>query len=392
MKALLISFFNPLDPTSGASLRSNSLLKNLIASGYSIDLFTYSGTDNSCALKEYPGIRKSYFVERNPRLGLMPVLKSMFRRRPLALSQYITRDVARDFIRFTSGKTYDAIVFDHLCSYGFREYLGAHSVRTVINEHNAEFVMAREFCQNQTRWFAKSILFLDFLLTRKFEFDSLCSVDRVIHVSEGALKEFGTDIRKKSVVIPNTLPYKLKFKRKICPENTVMFVGSMSHRPNVDGVERFVREAWGNIHNLRPDIALLIAGANPPRKILAFHGKWNIHVMGYVEDLPRLYEKSKIAIAPVYIGSGTRLKIVEAMMHSTLIIATSKGAEGLPVEDGKHIAIASSKQAWIDSILHYMDNGDDRLTIEKNAHELSENKFYYKDYQEAVGRCLAPRE
>jgi len=158
MKTLLISFFNPLEPNSGSGLRSSSLLKNLIGSGCSIDLFTYSGADNTRALKEYPEIRESCFVERNLRLGLTLGLKSIFRRQPLALSQYITRDAARAFVRFTSGKTYDAIVYDHLCSFGFGKYLGAHSVRTVINEHNAEFAMAREFFQNQSRGFAKSVL------------------------------------------------------------------------------------------------------------------------------------------------------------------------------------------------------------------------------------------
>ncbi|TFG60611.1 MAG: hypothetical protein E4H29_02005 [Deltaproteobacteria bacterium] len=96
-------------------------------------------------------------------MGLTTGLKSIFRLLPIALSQYITRDVAWAFIRFTSGETYDAIVFDHLYTCGFRKYLGAHSARTIINEHNAEFVMMRDFCRNETRWFAKSILFLDFL-------------------------------------------------------------------------------------------------------------------------------------------------------------------------------------------------------------------------------------
>ena len=389
MKVLLISFFNPLDPNSGSGMRSNSLLKNIVESGYSIHLFTYSSPGGSHLLKEYPEIRKSYFADRNPRLGLNPGLKSIYRLQPLALSQYITRDVAKAFIRFTSGEKYDAIVFDHLCSYGFRKYLVAHSCRTVINEHNSEFVMAKEFYQHQAGWFDKMILFLDFLLTKRFEFNSLSSVDRVIHVSEGDLGKFSTDIRKKSVVIPNTLPYRLQFKRKIRPQNNVMFIGAMSHRANVEGVLSFVREVWRDIHTLRPDIALLIVGANPPREIRAFHGRWNINVMGFVEDLAALYEKSKIAIAPVYIGSGSRLKVAEAMMHSTMNIATPKGAEGLPVEDGRHIVIASSKQDWIGSILHYMDNEEERLTIEKNAHQLSENRCYYRSYRKVVGRCLA---
>ena len=78
--------------------------------------------------------------------------------------------------------------------------------------------MTRDFLRNQTRWFPKSILFLDFLFTRRFEFRSLGSVDRVIHVSEGDLKEFDSEIRKKSVVIPNTLPYSWSSKGKTTPK------------------------------------------------------------------------------------------------------------------------------------------------------------------------------
>lgn len=389
MKVLLVSFFNPLDPSSGSGLRSNSLLKNLLESGCSIHLFTYSRSNNSHALKTYPGIRKSCFMERNTRLGLRGGMKSIFCLQPLAISQYITRDVAREFSRFISGETYEVVVFDHLCAFGFRKYLDLPAARTLIYEHNAEFVMARDFYENQPNLFTKSILFLDFLLMRRFEFEALRAVDRVVHVSEGDLKEFGAEIRDKSVVIPNTLPYRKPFERKTRPGNNVLFVGAMVHRANVDGIARFIREAWIDIHKLRPDIGLLIVGADPPPGIRAFHGKWNIHVKGYVEDLSRLYEKSKIAIAPVYIGSGSRLKIVEAMMHSTLNIATPKGAEGLPVENGKHIVIASSKQAWIDSILYYMDNAEERLAIEENAHGLSENLYYYGNYREVVGRCLA---
>jgi glycosyltransferase involved in cell wall biosynthesis len=328
-------------------------------------------------------------MERNTRLGLRRGMESIFRLQPLAISQYITRDVAKAFDLFISGETYEAIIFDHLCAFGFRKYLDLPAARSLIYEHNAEFVMARDFYKNQTNLFTKSILFLDFLLMRRFEFGALRSVDRVVHVSESDLDEFGAEIREKSVVIPNTLPYRKPFERKTRPGNYVLFVGAMVHRANVDGIARFIREVWVDLHALRPDIELLVVGADPPPEIRAFHGRWNIHVKGFVENLPKLYEKSKIAITPLYIGSGSRLKIVEAMMHSTLNIATSKGAEGLAVEDGKHIVIASGKQAWIDSIIHYMDNAEERLTIEKYAHELSEDLYFYRTYREVVGRCLA---
>ncbi len=116
-----------------------------------------------------------------------------------------------------------------------------------------------------------------------------------------------------------------------------------------------------------------------------------IPVLGYVDDLSPIYEKASIAIAPIYIGSGARLKIVEAMMYSTLNITSPKGAEGLLVEDGRHIVIAIDRQAWISKILFYLDNKRERVVIEKNAYDLVEKEYYYAKYKQVIERCIGNR-
>ncbi len=391
MKVLLVSFFNPLEPNSGSGLRSNCLLKSLTELGYKVHLFAFSQTDTSGQLTNYPNVVKSCLVKKIPRSALQALLRSIYFLQPLAISHYITKNIIQAFVQFTSRETYDAVIFDYIYTFALKKHLKDSGGKAIIYEHNAEYIMAQESYKQREKLRLKFIWLIDYFLLRRYEFNALRSVDCVVHVSDHDRDKFSTDIKGKSVVIPNTLPYKKKYEAKTDQENNVVFVGSMFHYANVEGITRFIREAWVDIHSRRRDINLLIVGGNPPPEIQEYNGKYNIQVLGYVDDLSPIYEKASIAIAPIYIGSGARLKIVEAMMYSTLNITSPKGAEGLLVEDGRHIVIAIDRQAWISKILFYLDNKRERVVIEKNAYDLVEKEYYYAKYKQVIERCIGNR-
>ncbi len=389
MRILLVSFFNPLEPNSGSGLRSNCLLKNLGNLGYIVHLFSFSQSDNSSRLKDYPFVEKACFVPRLPRPGLLALLKSILFLQPLAISHFITSDVKKSFVKLTSGESYDAIIFDYIYMFALRKYLQTAKIcKITINEHNSEFVMARETYKKQKKLHLVLIWFIDYLLLKRYELNALRSADCVVHVTELDRQNYSGDIKNKSVVIPNTLPYRKEYEVKRDLEKNVVFVGSMAHYANVEGIIRFIQEAWIDIFNLRRNINLQIVGGNPPHDIQKYDGKYNIQVLGYVDNLAEIYEKASIAITPINIGSGSRLKIVEAMMNGTLNIASPKGAEGLQVEDGRHIVIAEGKQAWIDKIIYYLDNKHERTVIEKNAHDLVQKQYFYENYKQVLKQCV----
>ncbi len=389
MNILLVSFFNPLEPTSGSGLRSNSLLKNLAAPDCTVDLFAFSQADEPAQQAACPNIKRSCFVARVPQSKLRAGLKSMLLLKPFGVSLYVTDKVIKAFAQFTGDATYDAVIFDHIYTVDLKKHMNVSGARIVINEHNAEHMLSHEYYIHASTLRQKITMYIDSLLLKRYEVRALRAADCTLHISDDCIQHFNEDIKKKSVVVPNTLPYKLTYRTKTNSTNTVVFVGSMGHSANVEGLERFIREAWIDIHNLRPEIRLLIVGANPPPEILQFHDKYNIHLLGYVENLSEIYQQASMAIAPLNIGSGGRLKILEAMMHSTLNITTPKGAEGLLVEHGINIVIAADKQAWINSILYYLDHVGERTTIEYNAHALVEKLYYYEQYAPVINKCIA---
>jgi polysaccharide biosynthesis protein PslH len=110
----------------------------------------------------------------------------------------------------------------------------------------------------------------------------------------------------------------------------LLFVGNVSYRPNQQGLEWFIEHVLPRLREAGTKVELEIVGA-PARSL---PDAPEIRGRGVVADLKPFYERAHAAIVPVLYGSGTRLKVVEAMAYGRPVVATSIGAEGLPVKAG----------------------------------------------------------
>ena len=123
--------------------------------------------------------------------------------------------------------------------------------------------------------------------------------------------------------------------------NTLLFVGSLNYWPNIDGLAWFVGQVWPRLLELAPKTPnFMIVGRNCPPQVRKFHGVRGISIHEDVASLEPFYAKSTLAIVPLRVGGGTRIKVIEAAMHGVAAVATRLGAEGLPFEDGTSIWLA----------------------------------------------------
>lgn len=114
----------------------------------------------------------------------------------------------------------------------------------------------------------------------------------------------------------------------------IMFVGS-THGPNKDGLIWFIDKIFPIVLKKIPDIVLNIVGGSPSNEIKKRAGD-HIKLLGYLseEELNQLYISSKISIAPLRYGAGIKGKVVDAIYHSTPVVTTDIGAEGLDLSYG----------------------------------------------------------
>ncbi len=90
-----------------------------------------------------------------------------------------------------------------------------------------------------------------------------------------------------------------------------------------------------------------VVGHPPP----GLGGDPRVHCAGVVPRVAPWYERAQVAIVPVFEGSGTRLKIPEALAYGRPVVSTSLGAEGLPLKAGEHFMRADDPDSFAQAIL-----------------------------------------
>ena len=164
----------------------------------------------------------------------------------------------------------------------------------------------------------------------------------------------------------------------------LVFVGSMDWLPNVDGVQYFVREVLPSIRHRRPECTLAIVGRTPPPTVIQLAEDPRIHVTGTVADIRPYLWSSAVAIVPLRIGGGTRLKIYEAMAAKIPVVSTSIGAEGLTVNPANDIRIADRPEDFAARCIELLENREERTRLANAAWEMVNAHFSW----EHVARCF----
>ena len=153
--------------------------------------------------------------------------------------------------------------------------------------------------------------------------------------------------------------------------DTLIFTGSFQFPPNYEGMVWFVRDVYPIIQAEIPEVGLVITGDHANRMLPKAA---NVTQTGFVEDIRPLIARSKISIAPIFQGGGTRLKILESMALRTPVVATTKGAEGLDIEDGMNIMIADTPYAFAKAVIRLLREPGLNETLSQNGFTLvSEN-------------------
>jgi glycosyltransferase involved in cell wall biosynthesis len=125
------------------------------------------------------------------------------------------------------------------------------------------------------------------------------------------------------------------------PERTVLFVGTFAYPPNVQAADELVRRVWPSVRARVPDAHLLVVGKDPQElaSYATARSDPSITFTGFVEDLRACYARARVVCCPIRVGSGTRVKIIEAAGFGRPVVSTPLGAEGLALEDGPEIVL-----------------------------------------------------
>jgi polysaccharide biosynthesis protein PslH len=146
----------------------------------------------------------------------------------------------------------------------------------------------------------------------------------------------------------------------------LLFFGNFMHPPNVDAALRTVRTIFPALQTRFPDLELYIIGDKPPVELRRADNA-QVHVTGRVPDLAPYLNRACIVIAPLRLGGGMRLKVLETLAAGKAMVASPLALEGLKLVDREVVWMAESDAEFCGAIAELLVNPDKRLSMANAA-------------------------
>lgn len=405
-KILLLSPVVPYPPTDGGKLRTFKLC-NLLADKYDITILARVRHDD-LDFEKYLGngpFSKIIFIPvvypetanltkiEKPSSGKMVVNKiqdwtDVSKGMPYGLDFKVEARFREALIECLH-QGYDIVHAEHLHMSQYLRF--AQDIPSVLTEMDVEYEKVRRSIQAMVgelrgKWVTKQVdrlvkpIKLKYQLKKIKEIESSLadSVDVCIAMSESdkrLLQEMNPTLRIE--IVPNGVDISYFQPTEIDDGSlSLTYTGHMGYLPNIDAVQFFHKDIYPHIRAAFPHIKLNIVGKNPEERIIAL-GKIDpsITVTGFVEDVRPFMTRDSIYVAPLRLGSGTRLKILEAMAMKMAVVSTTIGCEGLDVENDKNILIADDPGDFAEAVTELIRNPKKRRQIGDEARKLVEKSY-----------------
>jgi glycosyltransferase involved in cell wall biosynthesis len=160
--------------------------------------------------------------------------------------------------------------------------------------------------------------------------------------------------------------------RETTKKPVLIYQGSLAFPANYDAVRYFVADIMPHVLQSMPDVRLRVTGRHDgvdTRELISL-ASGTLELTGYLQDIRSAVASAAACIVPLRLGSGTRLKVLEAMALRTPVVATSKGVEGLDVRHGQHALIADDPQAFASQVCRVLQDAALRRQLVENARRL----------------------
>lgn len=181
-----------------------------------------------------------------------------------------------------------------------------------------------------------------------------------------------------------------------CKENhRLLIVGWMDYAPNRYGVIRFVERIFPRIKKAVPDATLHIAGKNRDKKLSEWlNSRDGVSALGFVDDLQKEYDEAQIVVIPIYHGSGTSVKFIEAISMAKPVVSTPYGTRGFDdmCKEGKDFLCAHNDREFAEKTVSLLTSSEECHTLARNAYTAARTNLTRNSFCETVKSAIVQLE
>lgn len=261
----------------------------------------------------------------------------------------------------------------------------AGGLRLIFDDHNAEFILQQRTAladlRRPARWPGAAYSLVQWRKLAAYEADFCRRADHVIavsHADANALRRLQPDIAV--TVVPNGVDSNVYHPGCCAPAPemqtpSLLFSGKMDYRPNVDAALWFADAILPQVRAQAPTVQFWIVGQSPHPRLNRLRNQPGVFITGRVPDVRPYLAGATVCVLPFRMGSGTRLKALEALALGKAVVSTPLGAEGFGLTDGVHLRLAGDAAAFAHSTLELLADPAQRARLGLAGQRFAADRF-----------------
>jgi sugar transferase (PEP-CTERM/EpsH1 system associated) len=397
MEILMLTASLPYPPHQGGALRSYGIIHGLHEAHHAITLLSFH--DNSISVNTTPLAALCQRIETvvPPRRSRNARLRDLFfSRQPDIARRLYSAAFYQQLLNLLRQQPFDLIQFEGIEVACYLPLLRQNGVRAKLcyDAFNAEAALQQVIFEvdrgNPRRWPAAAYSFIQSRRIARFERAICEQADAVIAVSTedaNILRQFRPD--KQVSVVTNGIfasDYIAANGQLDLGKHVLVFTGKMDYRPNVDAMDWFTQDVLPTIRKQIADVRLYIVGQKPHSRVEKLRDQKGIEITGWVRDVQPFLHSASVYVAPLRMGSGTRLKILEAMAAGCAVVATNIAVSGMRADVKRAMIIADDATAMSEAITKLLRDPEQRMAL---GHAARDYVCQYYDWPVLIPGLLA---
>jgi polysaccharide biosynthesis protein PslH len=356
MRILQLTNKIPYPPKDGGAIATLNIAKGLAKHGHKIDILGMNTDKHYVDLAQLPSelaqILSIYEVKINTRLSLWDAAKNLlFSNYPYNAERFFNQPFTRELIKLLQNKQYDIIQLEGLYLAYYIKIIRKYSnAKIALRAHNIEHEIWERNAKQEKSFIRKWYLQKLSKRIKYFKLNIMNHYDFLIPITErdsAKYQKLGntrpTHVVPAGYEMPSNVP---DTQNVVYP--SLFFIGALDWFPNQEGLMWFLEKVWPNLLRKHTSLIFHVAGRNAPRWIQRrFSETPNVNFLGEIDDAHQYIHQYAVMIAPLFSGSGMRVKIIEGMALGKTIVTTSIGAEGIDVMPGKNILVEDNEQDFL---------------------------------------------
>ena len=387
LNVLVLDEWVPYPPDSGKRIRTWNLLRRL-ALRHEITLLCYGDSgDEASALVRAARI-SLHTVGPLPNLGgwhlYLSLFGNLFSRYPYSVSKHYTQRYEDRLRRLLNEVQFDLI---HCEWTPYARFLRVADVLpNLIMTHNIESQFWHRRAQYSPTILHRFFFALQAQKMKLFERETFRRADAVASVTPLDAEQARQWGAKRVSLVENGVDLD-EFRPAEEPPaaSEILYLGSLDSYQNLDAVQYLLDEIMPIVATRMPEIKLRIVGRRPPLELQSRVARcpW-AQFVGEVADVRPHIARAALVVVPLRIGAGSRIKILEALAMKKAVVSTSVGAEGLAVEDGRHVSIADTPLVFATRTIELLNSPEEQLRLGTNGRRLVEERYSWDRIAEAL--------